>query len=266
MGRLRQPGTCTVFTSVNSLMTILNRNNPHATEMANVILEHRTSPALKSALSQLLDKSIQSGSKSFNAAGAEIGSHFASFRFDVFARYCQSLHLQIAEFTKADTCTYCSILCNANNHTKSDCRAAKGLCNKCYYPGHNRCKLGHKLNPGLHSSNLVFRNYCKAEACLVPSGFCVMCLMPVHEVYELHTGRYGMQCTNDLKDCIKPLLITLYYSRRHVSIEKVAALLWPRGRPDSFMAFWTFLWSHDGDQVYGILKVLVGFMKVCSTL
>jgi hypothetical protein len=100
---------------------------------------------------------------------------------------------------------------------------------------------------------------------MVPSGFCVMCLMPVHEVYEMHTGRYGRECTNDLKDCIKPLLITLYYSRRHVPIEKVAALLWPSGRPDSFMEFWAFLWSHDGDQVYGILKVLAAFMKVCVT-
>jgi hypothetical protein len=138
MGRLRQPGTCTVFTSIGALSAISNENNVHASEMARVILQHRSAPALKSALSELLDDSHQADAKWLNSAGADVGSHFASFRFDVFARYCQGLHMQIAEFTKADACTYCSIIGNANNHTNFDCRAAKGLCNKCYYPGHNR--------------------------------------------------------------------------------------------------------------------------------
>jgi hypothetical protein len=177
MGRLRQPGTCTVFTSVNALSAILNGNNPHASEMANVILEHRTSSALKFALSQLLDNSIQQDSKPINAAGAKIGPHFASFRFDVFVRYCQSLHLQIAEFTKTDTCTYCSILCNPNNHTKSDCRAAKGLCNKCYYPGHNRCKLRHEA--GVCIRIMLFSGIIAKEKRAwyhQASASCVLCL------------------------------------------------------------------------------------------
>ena len=92
-----------------------------------------------------------------------------------------------------------------------------------------------------------------------------MCLMPVSEVFESHSGRYGMECKNALKDCIKPLLITLYYSRCHISIETTAALLWLHGRrPATFMEYWTWMWSHDGDHVYGILTVLAAIMQSVS--
>ena len=93
-----------------------------------------------------------------------------------------------------------------------------------------------------------------------------MCLMPVHDVYGVHPGRFGMECQNDMKDCLKPLLITLFYSRRNENIEKAAAILWPDhsvngGRPATFKEFWDWLWIDNGDHVYGILKVLAALIK-----
>jgi hypothetical protein len=271
MGRLRQPGTCTVFTSVSALSAIEKGDNAHASEMASVLLRNRTSRLLKSALSELLDHNSTPEAASPTTAPAVPAVPVRapacpSFRFDVFVRYCQSLHMRIAEFARTDACSYCAIVGKVTDHANSNCPVAKGLCNKCYYPGHNRyqftCTMRFCDSEVYDQSCRLSRNYCNGEAWKVPAGFCIMCLMPVHEVYELHSGRYGMECKNELKDCIKPLLITLYYSRCHILIEQLAAMLWPSGRPVSFRAYWTFLWSHDGDHVYGILKVLAAFMNV----
>lgn len=133
MGRLRQPGTCTVFTTANALIAITKGDNAHASQMASLLLENRSSAALKSALSELLDESI-------TRDRAVIVHKLPQFRFDVFVRHCQGLHMKIAEFAHERVCTYCSIVGKDSDHTNSTCSAAKGLCNKCYTPGHNRCQ------------------------------------------------------------------------------------------------------------------------------
>lgn len=84
-----------------------------------------------------------------------------------------------------------------------------------------------------------------------------MCLMPVDPVYGVHSGRYGIECTNDMRDCLKPLLTLLFSSRLYPILNQAADRLWSeQGRHAFFSEFWAWLWVHNGDHVYGILKVL----------
>jgi hypothetical protein len=141
MGRLRQPGTCTVFTSTRGLEFIVSRQgNAYAHEMATVLMENRDPAALKVALSELLDKPVPSGAKdALNPSDANLKGR-SPFRFEVFVMLSQKLQVRVSELAVAGTCTYCTIVGRpgAESHTNEDCQAAKGLCNKCYSPGHNR--------------------------------------------------------------------------------------------------------------------------------
>lgn len=164
------------------------------------------------------------------------------FRFDMFQQFCQSLVSQLSVMQNGASCLYCDIMGNKKtaDHSSVDCPWTKKTCNKCYTPGHNR-------------SNCAFK------ACVVPKGFCVMCLLPVHAVYGMHSGRYGMECSSELRDCIKPLITLLYYrADSNMTLHKTAQILWhpQHPKPSSFQEYWQWLWQEGGDHVYGILKFI----------
>ena len=237
-GRLRQAGPCTIFTTKGDLEAIMH--NPHnacACEMAQIILNNREAASLQDAIYEVMDTA---------AAGAPIDMgkpepSMAQFRFDIFQQFCFGLQRAVSELQKDGTCSFCRILGNsAQGHVNKDCPACKLLCNRCFRPGHNR-------------------QGCSMEACKIPSGFCVMCLMPVDAVYGVHSGRYGKECHNEMRDCLKPLVTLLFWSKQHAVINEVAHMLWSEtlsSKPATFHEYWEWLWSDSNDRVYGILKVL----------
>jgi hypothetical protein len=85
-----------------------------------------------------------------------------------------------------------------------------------------------------------------------------MCLMPVHQDYGIHTGRYGPTCNNSLTDCMKPFLIQLFHKDQGGTASQI---LQKEQRPTNFAEFWSWLWVHNGDHIYGILKVLDVMLK-----
>ena len=81
--------------------------------------------------------------------------------------------------------------------------------------------------------------------------------MPVDPIYGVHTGRYGAECNNEMRDCLKPLIRLLFRSRLHPILNQVADRLWGvQGRHAFFAQYWAWLWVHSGDHVPGVLKVL----------
>jgi hypothetical protein len=243
MGRLRQPGTCTLFTTSRDLAFIVENNrNSFAIEMASLILAHRSAGTLASAIFDVIDGNTESHNVVPRATHSE-------FRFDMFQRLCQSLVAQVAVMHEESSCLYCYILGNKGYaHANVDCPWSKKTCNKCFTPGHNR-------------------THCRTEACIVPQGFCVMCLMPVHSVYGIHSSRYGKECSGELRDCMKPLVTLLYHSSgSHVILHAVSQFLWsPKcPKPPTFTQYWAWLWHESGDHVFGILKLLHALVQ-CVT-
>ena len=90
MGRLRQPGTCTLFTTSSDLAYIVENNrNSFAIEMASLVLAHRSAGTLASAIFDVIDGNTESTNVVTRAIHSE-------FRFDVFQRFCQSLVAEVA--------------------------------------------------------------------------------------------------------------------------------------------------------------------------
>ena len=96
------------------------------------------------------------------------------------------------------------------------------------------------------------------DACRIPAGFCVMCLLPVDSVYGIHSGRYGRECANELRDCLKPIVSLLYHSQTLRVMVNAARMMWSptNPKPLTFMEYWNWLWLESDDHIYGILKVL----------
>jgi len=147
MGRLRQPGTCTIFTTNAGLQKIIcnEKQNAYARETAQLLNKNRSPGALKRALSDVLDK--PQNPDLVSDAEAAIPNFESSFRFDVFQRFCHGLQSQIAEIAPPGNCSFCIIMGRpgANNHVNYNCPAAKGLCNRCFNPGHCRCVRVHEF-------------------------------------------------------------------------------------------------------------------------
>jgi len=137
MGRLRQPGTCTIFTTYSDLQTLSNGDNRYAREMAQLLLNHRHPERFKDAMSSILDTDACLPLAS-QIPGTEEQPHF---RFEVFQTYCHGLQAHVAELSQAGSCTFCVLLGKQDlkNHKNKDCPIAKSSCNKCYQQGHVRC-------------------------------------------------------------------------------------------------------------------------------
>jgi hypothetical protein len=133
MGRLRQPGSCTVVTTVSALQKLSHGENLHAAELAKVLLDERCDPErCMTRLCSILDVPC-------NPITSR--PQRAAFRFELFLYHCQRLQSQLAEIIGSQPgCSICFILgrIDAGGHTKKDCPIAKALCNKCYKMGHNR--------------------------------------------------------------------------------------------------------------------------------
>ena len=70
-----------------------------------------------------------------------------------------------------------------------------------------------------------------------------------------------MSCSNDMKDCMKPLLLSLFYGRQKV-MKNAASMIWTgNSRPTTFSQFWAWLWAHNGDHIYGVLVALDALLK-----
>jgi hypothetical protein len=246
LGRLRQPGTCIVFTTVDGLETIIKSNkNEFAVEIARLILCKRGPRELQDSITDIMDG--VNGSTPSGITVARTGS--PTFRFDVFRQFCHSLVSKISQMNVEASCLFCSIMGNkATGHVNSNCPWSKNTCNKCFTPGHNR-------------------SHCHAEACKIPAGFCVMCLMPVHAVYGIHSCRYGRECSGELRDCMKPLVTLLFYSSEYLlPLKEASSILWSstRPKPETFEEYWCWLWKEDNDRVYGILQVLNVVIRCAS--
>lgn len=238
-GRLRIPGTCTVFTTIGQLQYIANHNSSKsAKEMAQVIIDSRSTNSLALNCFNICDGIDR---MRIGEAGSMPGSIDVAFQIDALKRFCQSLRLQVSELHVEGGCTFCNIIGNqdARSHSNSDCPWSKKTCNKCFQTGHNRA-------------------HCQNEACKIPHGFCVMCLMPVNAVYDLHSGRYGRDCKGELRDCLKPIVTLLFYSNSIPIIRKASEMLWSPSnpRPQTFNEYWEWLWVETDDHLYGILQVL----------
>ena len=133
MGRLRQPGSCTVVTTVSALQKLSHGENLHAAELAKVLLDERCDPdRCMTRLCSILDVPCNP----FTSRPQR-----AAFRFELFLYHCQRLQSRLAEIIGSQPgCSICFILgrIDAGGHTKKDCPIAKALCNKCYKMGHNR--------------------------------------------------------------------------------------------------------------------------------
>jgi len=243
MGRLRKAGTCTIFTTTKRLQYITGNFKESAKEMAGLILSSRATNSLAAACFDVCD--------GVDAAASSVAVSVGTVAFNLpeFRRFCQSLLVRVDEFQAAGACTFCSIIGNrlVSSHINSDCPWNKNICNKCFQPGHNR-------------------SHCRNKACIVPDGFCVMCLMPVHEVYSTHSGRYGTECTSPLRDCFKPIVCLLYHNASLKVTFDAAKILWPPSnpKPATFKAYWDWLWHDSGDRIYGILKTLDAVMQSAS--
>jgi hypothetical protein len=246
MGRLRQAGTCIIFTTGDDLRAIiLKRFSAHACEMAELVLENRTAGSLQDAIYKVMDAPIEA--KEGEGAGEDAP---ATFRYDVFQHFCVQLQRQVAELQDGGSCSFCKIMDRpeATQHVNRDCPACKRICGGCFELGHNRqsCKSNHRRIAG---------------------GFCVMCLMPVQSVYGIHSSRYGKECSGELRDCMKPLVTLLYHSSgSHVILHAVSQFLWsPKcPKPPTFTQYWAWLWHESGDHVFGILKLLHALVQ-CVT-
>jgi hypothetical protein len=205
--------------------------------MAEIVLDNRTAGSLQEAIYNVMDAPMEAREGEGTGDDAP-----ATFRYDVFQHFCVQLQRQVAELHDDSSCSFCKIMdsLEATRHVNKDCPSCKQICNGCYELGHNRqsCKNNHRR---------------------LPRGFCVMCLMPVDSVYGVHTGRYGLECTNGMKDCLKPVVALLFWAPRNAVVIKVSQLIWPEGsysKPATFGEYWDWLWTDSKDHVYGILKVL----------
>lgn len=237
MGRLRRPGTCTLITTIARLRQIIHSTYPDpAKEMAELIISSRATDSLAAACFNLCDGVDAAGSVAVSICDSGV-----AFNFQEFKQFCQSLNVWITELSTDGTCTFCSIVGNQDphSHNSSCCPWSKNICNKCFQPGHNR-------------------TYCTKEACKIAVGFCVMCLLPVDGVYELHSGRYGQDCKHEMCDCLKPIVSLIYHNTSLKIVVDAARILWPpsRPRPSTFGQYWDWLWLDSGDHIYGILRVL----------
>ena len=252
-GRLRMPGTCTIFTTITQLNFIVrNSGSDSAREMAQVIIDSRTKRSLALDCCNVCDglDKISIGEACIGAKptlGA--GSTGFVFQIEELRRFCHSLQLQVCELHVDGACTFCNIVGNQDpySHTNSLCPWIKKTCNKCFQTGHNR-------------------NHCENEARKLPHGFCVMCLMPVNSVYGLHSGRYGMECTSELRDCLKPIVTLLFYSQNLQIMLDAANMLWTPSnpKPQTFSEYWNWLWLETEDHIYGILKVLNAVVRAVN--
>lgn len=148
MGRLRQPGICTIFTTIASLLNIVGGSYPEysmqAKETAQLLIDNRNPADLKAALSKLLDTSETASHVGVHAGSdAVVGMptpQFSSVCFNDFQYFCQSIQMHIAELATQKQCMYCLILnyADAGQHKNQDCPKTKGMCNRCFTPGHNR--------------------------------------------------------------------------------------------------------------------------------
>jgi hypothetical protein len=131
MGRLRQPGICSIFTSLAGLRSIIWSKSdvfgPKAKEAARLLIDHQSGQSLKTALAKLLDTPL--------SCGVTVpGSQFAPVRFKEWQFHCQSLQLQIAQVAAANHCMYCLVMKKetADKHSNRDCPETKNMCNRCY--------------------------------------------------------------------------------------------------------------------------------------
>ena len=131
MGRLRQPGTCTIFTTLVDLQSLSNGTNSYAREMADLLAQHRSPAAFKDAISDVLDNEGTTPH-----TGSTVGQ--APFRFDIFQTFCHGLQVQVAELAQGGTCTFCVLLGRKDPkpHLNKDCPIAMSGCNRCYQTGH----------------------------------------------------------------------------------------------------------------------------------
>jgi hypothetical protein len=140
MGRLRQPGICSIFTSLAGLRNIVwSRSNVFSQktkEAAQLLIDNQSGQTLKSALAKLLDTPISCGAVVPN-------TQFSPVRFKEWQYHCQSLQLQIAQLAVGNHCMYCLVMKKegADKHGNRECPETKGMCNKCYTPGHNRYQV-----------------------------------------------------------------------------------------------------------------------------
>ena len=234
IGRLRRPGTCVLFTTVAQLNSIIcSDKDVRAKEMAQVIITSRASASLAADCFKLCDGIGQTSAVSDTTDSV--------FQYDVFKQYCQSLCVQITEIAQDGCCTFCLIIGNRepHSHITANCPWNKKTCSKCFQTGHNR-------------------SHCMNDACRIPAGFCVMCLLPVDSVYGIHSGRYGRECANELRDCLKPIVSLLYHSQTLRVMVNAARMMWSptNPKPLTFMEYWNWLWLESDDHIYGILKVL----------
>jgi hypothetical protein len=209
-----------------------------AREMAEVIIASRVNNSLALDCFNICDGLDE---KSIVETRIVPGSTGFVFGIDALKKFCHSLKVQVSEMHVEGVCTFCNIIGNqdAHSHTNSDCPWSKKTCNKCFQTGHNR-------------------KHCQNAALKIPQGFCVMCLMPVHTVYEIHSGRYGMDCTSELRDCFKPIVTLLFYSQSLQIMQVASKMLWSPSnpKPSTFTEYWQWLWLETEDHIYGILKVL----------
>lgn len=243
LGRLRQPGTCIVFTTVDGLEAIIQGNgNEFAVEIARLILSRRGPGELQGSITDIMDGTILSGITVARTSSSQ-------FRYDVFRQFCQSLVSLVSQMHVEGSCLFCSIMGNkASRHDNTNCPWSKKTCNKCFTPGHNR-------------------SHCHSQACKIPAGFCVMCLMPVHAVYGIHSGRYGTECSGELRDCMKPIVTLLFYSSDYfLPLNKASNIIWSSAtpKPDTFEEYWRWLWNEDDGHIYGILQVLNAVVKCAN--